>query len=933
MFKKPNFKKLSKRRTVGAISVSVAVFAGIVTISSYLLVRKLLLTSVQQEILADAEKQAQQIDQWLLEKKTEVATIANSPVTRSFNWKSVQPYLKAELKHMGTLDRFFIAPSNGRKIFTTNKDLLLISVRDRTYFQHAIRGNVTVSDPLMSRNTQKPAIVIAAPIRAADGNVVGVLGGGIPAERFQINAPKIGGTVLFGSTGRVIRATQPLPKGLLQHWQPNKKGIERQKDYTVAYVPLKKAPWLVAQVVSQSTVEARLMPLNALVILISSLIVVAVFGVWRQLRYSVALQHERQRLQSLIRHAPVAMAIFDRAGRIIAYSECWLAEANLLGKRIVGSKLCVPHHWKEVHQQAIRGKITHCSEEVVQLDNGTNHWLKWTIQPWYQEGQIGGSFLLVQPIDQLVQVREAALETARFKSQFLANMSHEIRTPMNGVLGSTELLLGDGLNPQHRRFVEIIHANAQHLLKIVNDILDLSKLEVGKLVLDRHWFDLNQCLNEVIQAMEPQAVDRQLTLSVQIEGNVSKQLYGDAHRLKQVLFNLIGNGIKFTLVRGKVSLTVRAEVCELTSTLLRFEVTDTGVGIARRNYSKLFRAFSQVDPSSTRQHEGTGLGLAISRQLVEQMGGKIDFKSQAGKGSTFWFTACFGIRNSSSQSEPAEAVVLAKLALQALNILLVEDNAMNQYVLQHQLQRLGHRAEVANNGKDALGKLKLKPFDLVLMDCQMPELDGYSTTRLIRRSATYASLPIIALTAHAMVEERQRCLNAGMNDYLSKPVSQQELAQMLNQWGRRSTLQLRNNSPPAQPKQRSPSRDLRLSCPVAVPVDVGYLLETFGSMKAVLGVVQKFVRIARQELAALDVALKQRDWQAVAYCSHRFRGACVIVRNQPLTRWTKQLEVLAKQPHPLAVEGERLLEYCCQEVLRIDRWVQSTSTHSDSKRG
>ncbi len=395
MLKKPNFKKLSKRRAVATISVSVAIVAGVVTISSYLLVRKLLLISVQQEILADAEKQAQQIDQWLLEKKTEVATIATSPITRSFNWKAVQPYLKAELKHMSTLDRFFIAPRNGRKIFTTNKGLLLISIRDRTYFQHAIRGKVTVSDPLMSRNTQKPTLVIAAPIRAADGNAVGVLGGEIPAERFQIDAPEIGGTALFASTGRLIRATQPLPKGLMQHWQPNKKGIERQKDYTVAYVPLKKAPWLVAQVVPQSTVEARLMPLNALVIVISSLLVVAVGGVWRQLRYSVALQHERQRLQSLIRHAPVAMAIFDRAGRIIVYSEYWLTEVNLLGKRIVGNKLCVPHHWKEVHQQAIRGKITHCSEEAVLLDNGTNHWLKWTIQPWYQEGQIGGSFLFV----------------------------------------------------------------------------------------------------------------------------------------------------------------------------------------------------------------------------------------------------------------------------------------------------------------------------------------------------------------------------------------------------------------------------------------------------------------------------------------------------------------------------------------------------------
>lgn len=932
MFKQPHFKKFSKRRAVGAISVSVAVVAGVVTISSYLLVRKLLLTSVQQEILADAEKQAQQVDQWLLEKRTEVATIANSPVSRSFHWKSIQPYLKAELKHMGTLDRFFIAPRNGHKIFTTNKGLLPISIGDRTYFQQALRGGVSVSDPLMSRNTQKPALVIAAPIRAADGNVVGVLGGSIPTERFQLDVPKLGSTVLYSSTGKVIRTTRPLPKEVLQRWQPNQKGIKTQPGYTVGYVPLKKAPWLVAQVVPQATVEARLMPLNALVVVISSLIIVAVVGVWRQLRYSVALQQERQRLQSLIRHAPVAMAIFDRAGRIVAYSECWLAEANRLGKRIIGSKLGVPYHWKDVHQQAMQGKITHRSEEAVLLDNGTNHWLKWTIQPWYQEGQIGGSFLLVQPIDQLVQVREAALEAARFKSQFLANMSHEIRTPMNGVLGSTELLLGDELTPQHRRFVEIIHTSAQHLLKVVNDILDLSKLEVGKLVLNRHWFDLDRCVDEVIQAMQSQADDRQLLLSVRAEGNVPKRLYGDTHRLKQVLFNLIGNAIKFTSARGKVSLTIRAAVCEPTATLLKFEVTDTGIGIARRDYAKLFQAFSQIDSSSTRQHDGTGLGLAISKQLVERMDGKIDFKSKPGKGSTFCFTARFGVGNENSQPEPVAVVVPVEPSLQALNILLVEDNAMNQYVVQHQLQRLGHQAEVANNGREALEKLKLKPFDLVLMDCQMPELDGYSATRLIRRHAAYTCLPIIALTAHAMAEERQRCLDVGMNDYLSKPISQQDLAQTLHQWGRQSALQPRSHAPPDQPKQRFPPCDLGASRADAVPVDVAYLLETFDGMRAVLEVVHKFVRSARREIAALDVALKQQDWQAVAHCSHRFRGACVIVRSKPLTRWTEQLEALAKQLHPLGVEGERLLEHCRREVLQIDRWVQSTSTHSVSKR-
>ena len=655
----------------------------------------------------------------------------------------------------------------------------------------------------------------------------------------------------------------------------------------------------------QSTAGFHLPPLYVLAAILGCLLIAAVVSWYRQLCYSATLLQERQQLQSLIHHAPVAMAFFDREGNNIIHSECWLAEAKLLGESIGHNSSCVPYHWKDGHEQAIQGKVTHCAEDPILLDDGTNHWLKWTMQPWVQDGQISGSVLFIQPINQLVEAREAALETARLKSQFLANMSHEIRTPMVGVLGSAELLLGDSLPSEQRQFVQIIHSNSQHLLKVINDVLDFSKLEAGKLDLEYQWFDLDRCIDEVTQVMEHQAFEKLIELTVDAKGTVPNRLRGDVYRLKQVLFNLMGNAVKFTPMRGKVSLIISADISQETA-VLKFEVTDTGIGIAQRNHAKLFQAFSQVDASFSRQHEGSGLGLTISKQLVKQMEGRIDFKSIPGKGSSFWFTARFEVGYPEPLAAPVEAIVPINREFQPLMILLVEDNAINQFVMQHHLQRLGHRSEAASTGREALQKLSQNRFDMVLMDCQMPELDGYSTTRIIRRSLAYASLPIIALTAHALAEERQRCLDAGMNDYLSKPVSQVELSQMLQRWSRRATAPL-------------PTSD------VSLPIDVGQLLESFQERGTVLLIVQKFVRIARQEVAVLDRALTQRDWQTVARFSHRFRGACVVVKSASLTRLTAQLEVLAKQPRPIFARGRVLLEKCRQEILRIELWVQSTS--------
>ncbi len=388
--------------------------------------------------------------------------------------------------------------------------------------------------------------------------------------------------------------------------------------------------------------------------------------------------------------------------------------------------------------------------------------------------------------------RLAAEQASEAKSQFVANLSHELRTPMNGIIGMTDLALDESITPMVREYLLTVKSNARLLLELLNELLDFSKLEAGHFVLDSRPLSLRELLADVLRNFGYRAQEKGLLLDFQLDPAVPDALLGDELRLRQVLINLLSNAVKFT-ESGSVRLEVRRDMETPAEAYVQISVQDTGIGIPLQDQQRIFAPFMQVDASTTRRHGGTGLGLTIASDLIRAMGGRLAVKSEPGKGSTFFFT--IPLAKAPPQPPPRERPKLSSTSsksgerLEALRVLLAEDVPTNQLVIRRILEKRGHTVVVAQDGREAVERVQAEEFDLILMDVQMPEMDGLQATVLIRSMPGLPRVPIIALTAHAMPGDKQRCEAAGMDAYLTKPIDAAELVQVVESCGRAALTQ------------------------------------------------------------------------------------------------------------------------------------------------
>jgi len=779
------------------------------------------------------------------------------------------------------------------------------------------------------------------------------------------------------------------------------------------------------------------------------------------------LARSEERFRKLSESSPIGIFLTDAAGKCLYTNRRWQAMAGLSLEESLGDgwsrgihpedRRRVFEEWGacaregrdfdgELRYRTPAGKVTvaHVRSSAVTDSSGaiTEH--------------IGSSLDITHRLEvegETRKARDAAEAATRTKSEFLANMSHEIRTPMNGVLGMTGLLMGTELTADQREYVQMLRGSGEALLTLVNDILDFSKIEAGRLEVEEIDFDLHSVVQEAVNLLAERAHHKSLELAYLIHSEVPGAVCGDPGRLRQILLNLVGNAIKFTH-SGEVILRARLATEDEDSRTIRFEVTDTGIGIDAEARTRLFEPFTQAEGSTTRKFGGTGLGLAISRQLTELMGGRIGVESEAGKGSTFWFTVrlrkqagdavplpqpleslrdlrllvvddnttnrrivmeqarswgmlpeeapggrealgilvaaadrgkrhdlaivdmqmpemdglqlaraiqadrrlagmrlimltSIGMRGHAAESrragysgyltkpagqsqlydciatvmagDQAEAGIDAAAGSGAggsperplvtrhslketkgqgkKRILVVDDNETNQLVAVQILLRLGYHAEVAANGAEAVEAFRTLPFDLILMDCQMPHMDGYDATRTIREAekATGRHMPIIAVTANAMKGDREKCLAAGMDDYLRKPVKMEELRVTLEHWLPPTPAE--NAVPSAAHRARATSSSKKKGKPMEAldPEVFGQLKQADGGTGGFLiALIDKFLEEAPKRLAGLSEAVDRGDKEALVKAAHSLKGSCATLGAQEMSRMCAGMEECGK---------------------------------------
>jgi PAS domain S-box-containing protein len=646
-----------------------------------------------------------------------------------------------------------------------------------------------------------------------------------------------------------------------------------------------------------------------------------------------AAEAVRLRLERAISSTAEAVMVTDRGGHIQSVNPAFTTitgypEDEALGRRprILKSGKVPAAVYREMWDTITRGKVWQGNVQNRRKDGRLFH-AALTISPILGEGgdcqgyvgvqrdvtsELEAKEALERMNADLARARDAAEAGSRAKSQFLANMSHEIRTPLNAIIGLTSLLLDAELDAEQRDLVAKTHHSSEALLTIVDDILDFSKIEAGKMELEPVDFVLEDVVTQAVDLVSGPARDKGLEIAPRIGDDVPTRVRGDAGRLRQVLINLLGNAVKFT-VEGEVELQVTADPEAGSSRhRVRFAVRDTGIGVPPESRPHLFRPFSQADGTTTRRHGGTGLGLAISRELVELMGGVLDFTSRPGRGSTFWFTIPLEpVRTAPVAASHPVTPESIDAAGAGRPVLVVEDHALNREVVIRMLERLGYTVEVAANGREAVEFVRRRAPHAILMDCHMPEMDGYAATREIRRLETDGRhVPIIALTANAVAGDRARALESGVDEHLVKPVTLERLGEVLGRWSGSPAEE--GSAPLVAARVDPPDGQARAVLDLAVIERLGKL-DAGGDPAFVDRMIDLFLEETPARLQRIDSALDSDDVAAVLDTAHTLKGAAgnvgacaVVARCAALARAARAGELPRARYHSarLAVDVE-----------------------------